>query len=86
MRSWKSRNASDWPRASVTADNECWASRAASGPSVADRLAFMAYMTIPVPRGRVLDGYLLTKFKKERDRIDELMGRDPVTTKVASAN
>ncbi|MCP4933064.1 MAG: M23 family metallopeptidase [bacterium] len=43
-------------------------------------------MTIPVPRGRVLDGYLLTKFKKERDRIDELMGRDPVTTKVASAN
>ncbi len=43
-------------------------------------------MTIPVPRGRVLKGYLLTKFKKERDRIDELMSRDPVTTKVASAN
>ncbi len=43
-------------------------------------------MTIPVPRGRVLEGYLLTKFKKERDRIDELMGRDPVTTQVASAN
>ncbi len=42
-------------------------------------------MTIPVPRGRVLEGYLLTKFKKERDRINELMGRDPVTTKVASA-
>ncbi len=41
-------------------------------------------MTIPVPRGRVLKGYLLTKFKKERDRIDELMSRDPVTTRVAS--
>ena len=43
-------------------------------------------MTIPVPRGRELEGYLLTKFKKERDRIDELMSRDPVTTKVASAH
>ena len=41
-------------------------------------------MTIPVPRGRVLEGYLLTKFKNERDRINELMSRDPVTTRVAS--
>ena len=45
---------------------------------------FVNAMTIPVPRGRILQGYLLAKFKKERDRISELMSRDPVTTRVAS--
>ena len=46
---------------------------------------FVNAMTIPVPRGMELKGHLLTKFFKERDRIDELMSRDPVRTKIASA-
>jgi len=45
---------------------------------------FVNAMTIPVPRGLELKGHLLTKFYQERDRINELMSRDPVTTKVAS--
>lgn len=43
-------------------------------------------MTIPVPRGSRLTGHLLAQFIKERDRIDELMSRDPVNTRVASAH
>ena len=45
---------------------------------------FVNAMTIPVPRGLKIKGHQLTKFLQERDRIDELMSRDPVTTKVAS--
>jgi len=41
-------------------------------------------MTIPVPRGLKLKGHLRAQFIKERDRIDELRSRDPVTTQVAS--
>jgi murein DD-endopeptidase MepM/ murein hydrolase activator NlpD len=46
---------------------------------------FVNAMTIPVPRGRELKGHLLAQFIKERDRIDELMSRDPVSTRIASA-
>ncbi|MDH3579176.1 MAG: peptidoglycan DD-metalloendopeptidase family protein [Hyphomicrobiales bacterium] len=42
-------------------------------------------MTIHVPRGRQLTGELLTKFHKERSRIEDLMRRSPVTTRVAAA-
>lgn len=41
-------------------------------------------MTIHVPRGRQLTGRELADFVRERNRIDELMQRSPVTTRVAS--
>lgn len=41
-------------------------------------------MTIHVPRGRQLTGKLLASFQKERSRIEELMRRAPVTTRVAA--
>ena len=40
-------------------------------------------MKIEVPRGRVLEGRLLADFHKERKRIDDLMRRSPVKTRVA---
>ncbi len=43
-------------------------------------------MTIHVPRGRQLRGKLLAAFKKERDRIDDLMQRAPVNTRVATVD
>ncbi len=42
-------------------------------------------MTIRVPRGRQLTGKLLADFNKERSRIEALMRRAPVTTRVAAA-
>ncbi len=42
-------------------------------------------MTIPVPKERKLAGKLLLDFQKERVRIDELMRRNPVSTKVVEA-
>lgn len=41
---------------------------------------------IDVPRGRELKGRLLAEFKKERDRIDDLMRRTPVKTRVAQVS
>lgn len=43
-------------------------------------------MKIEVPRGRELKGRLLADFQKERARIDELMHRAPVKTRVAQAD
>ncbi|MEM7620245.1 MAG: M23 family metallopeptidase [Pseudomonadota bacterium] len=40
-------------------------------------------MKIEVPRGRTLKGRLLAEFKKEKTRIDSLMRRAPVKTRVA---
>ena len=42
-------------------------------------------MKIHVPRGRLLRGKLLKAFKKERARIDTLMQRSPVKTRVATS-
>ncbi len=42
-------------------------------------------MKIHVPRGRQLRGKLLLAFQKERARIDALMQRSPVKTRVATA-
>jgi hypothetical protein len=42
-------------------------------------------MTIPVPKERKLTGKLLADFQKERLRIDDLMRRNPVSTKVVDA-
>jgi len=41
-------------------------------------------MTIHVPRGRQLSGKMLAHFYKERNRIDKLMHRAPVTTRMAA--
>jgi len=41
---------------------------------------------IHVPRSRQLNGRLLAEFKKEMMRIDDLMHRAPVKTRIASAN
>ena len=41
-------------------------------------------MTIHVPRGRQLTGKMLANFYKERNRIDTLMHRSPVTTRLAA--
>ena len=43
-------------------------------------------MTIPVPKERKLAGKSLLDFQKERARIDELMRRNPVSTKVVEAS
>ncbi|MEO0619264.1 MAG: M23 family metallopeptidase, partial [Pseudomonadota bacterium] len=42
-------------------------------------------MSIHVPRGRKLKGKLLADFQKKRARIDDLMSRQPVMTRVAEA-
>ena len=41
-------------------------------------------MTIHVPRGRQLTSKMLANFYKERNRIDKLMQRSPVTTRMAA--
>jgi murein DD-endopeptidase MepM/ murein hydrolase activator NlpD len=41
-------------------------------------------MTIHVPRGRQLSSKMLANFYKERNRIDKLMQRSPVTTRLAA--
>jgi murein DD-endopeptidase MepM/ murein hydrolase activator NlpD len=41
-------------------------------------------MSVPIPRSRQLQGRNLTDYKKERMRIDELMKRAPVKTRVAN--
>lgn len=43
-------------------------------------------LKLHVPRSRQLNGRLLSEFKKEAQRIDELMHRAPVKTRVAAAN
>ena len=43
-------------------------------------------MKIHVPRGRNLTGKLLTSFQKQVRRIDELMRRSPVKTRVAAVH
>ncbi len=47
---------------------------------------FLNPSTIPVPRGRVLKNGVLEAFRRERDRIDELMRRTPVRTRIAQAS
>ena len=42
-------------------------------------------MTIPVPKERKLEGKAMADFQKERVRIDDLMRRNPVSTKVVEA-
>lgn len=46
---------------------------------------FVNPLTIHVPRERQLTGKLLADFQKERNRIDDLMARAPVTSVVAQA-
>jgi murein DD-endopeptidase MepM/ murein hydrolase activator NlpD len=45
---------------------------------------FVDPMSIQVPRERQLSGRQLADFQKERQRIDALMRRNPVSTKVAT--
>ena len=47
--------------------------------------SFVDPMSIQVPRERQLEGKQLADFQKERSRIDELMRRNPVFTRVAAA-
>jgi len=47
---------------------------------------FVDPMSIQVPRERQLAAKDLTDFRKERTRIDQLMRRNPVATKVATAD
>ncbi len=42
-------------------------------------------MTIPVPKERKLEGKVFADFQKERTRIDDLMRRNPVSTRVVEA-
>lgn len=42
-------------------------------------------MSIHVPRGRQLKGKILADFQRKRTRIDNLMNRPPVITRVAEA-
>lgn len=43
-------------------------------------------LKVRVPRSRQLNGRLLAEFKKEQSRVDELMRRAPVKTRIASIN
>jgi murein DD-endopeptidase MepM/ murein hydrolase activator NlpD len=43
-------------------------------------------LKVRVPRSRQLNGRMLAEFKKEETRIDELMRRAPVKTRIASVN
>jgi murein DD-endopeptidase MepM/ murein hydrolase activator NlpD len=43
-------------------------------------------LKVRVPRSRQLNGRMLAEFKKEEARIDELMRRAPVKTRIASVN
>lgn len=45
---------------------------------------FMNPLSIKIPRSRQLQGRLLTEFRREKSRIDELMHRAPVKTRVAA--
>jgi murein DD-endopeptidase MepM/ murein hydrolase activator NlpD len=47
--------------------------------------SFVDPMSIHVPRERQLEGKQLADFQKERLRLDEMMRRNPVSTKVATA-
>ena len=47
--------------------------------------SFVNPMSIHVPRDRQLDGKQLADFEQERLHVDELMRRNPVSTKVATA-
>jgi murein DD-endopeptidase MepM/ murein hydrolase activator NlpD len=47
--------------------------------------SFVDPNSIQMPRDQQLSGRALVEFQKERARIDELMRRNPVSTKVASA-
>jgi hypothetical protein len=47
--------------------------------------SFVDPMSIQVPREHQLDGKQLADFQKERSRIDDLMRRNPVFTRVATA-
>lgn len=42
-------------------------------------------MRIRLPRGRTLDGAILRAFERERARIEALMNKPPVSTRLASA-
>ncbi len=43
-------------------------------------------LKVRVPRSRQLNGRLLAEFKKEESRVDELMHRAPVKTRIAAAH
>ena len=46
---------------------------------------FVDPTTLQVPRERQLSGLLLAEFQRERQRIDDLMRRNPVSTRMANA-
>jgi hypothetical protein len=48
--------------------------------------SFVDPMSIQVPRERQLAGRQLGDFHKERARIDDLMRRNPVSARVATAD
>jgi hypothetical protein len=43
-------------------------------------------MSIQVPRERALSGRQIAEFQKERARIEDLMRRNPVSARVATAS
>jgi murein DD-endopeptidase MepM/ murein hydrolase activator NlpD len=43
-------------------------------------------LSLKIPRSRQLQGRLLSEFKREKARIDDLMHRSPVKTRVAAVD